>query len=759
MKNKKSIKREGSFDIFREKYFLLLAILLIIIASLFIRTTITGFITVSTEYNYSDSVDLVVEDNYEYTWFMGNVGAVKSVRLDGSVSIEGSAKIYLEYENESYLIFDSSRLGEEGIGIITGLVVSNESESIVNQTNNASLNNKSESSTNETSNESEPLGNDSLNKSTENKFSEPYLTSLNKTIIITTQGGGSKSVNDIFEFNVIGGFNWGVDYSKVCTKWEVNSEVVECYGSSECCAFLGIESSGSWDDSFYLSYGRYDSGLENDISVQIIYYDVDLTVPYSDIVYSSEEGMESDFYGRIIFRDLCIDTCLLPGFNATSYKLRFVIENASLTVDSIRYSIEEEINISRNAPELIKEFEDITIYKNENKTINLSQYFTDPDGDVLTYSYYNVEDITILIEDDTATIIPDSGFAGKRYTFFTANDSLLTAVSNVFTINVSEFEVEGLEQLKAEIGKPVKWIKRSRNKTILVPDYAFNISINKIINDRRIELESNKIKIKYKGKVKNLDEFEIDKELERLYNLLEKAKGKGARRVFQERIDKLLELKQSFVSEEADDNETALVVNETADSYEVIYLSEAPISEEVVISPTVKKVTISSEVSYRDVLAYTTIAESPSSAIRLYWYKNDSRIDVTNDAEINLSFIDSNLNSLIDRLEWIVPHLSNQTFEIEITILNVQSYPMVSDNWTVRFNTTGSANLTIRAVNETTFTEIYDNSSTENDLEFLEVKCGDSVVNVSVVLEDGTVVPYDIYLKIKRIREIDEVLK
>jgi hypothetical protein len=39
-----------------------------------------------------------------------------------------------------------------------------------------------------------------------------------------------------------------------------------------------------------------------------------------------------------------------------------------------------------------------------------------------------------------------------------------------------------------------------------------------------------------------------------------------------------------------------------------------------------------------------------------------------------------------------------------ITILNPPSYPSVGGNWTVRFNTTGKANLTITAVNGTTWT-------------------------------------------------------
>ncbi len=63
-----------------------------------------------------------------------------------------------------------------------------------------------------------------------------------------------------------------------------------------------------------------------------------------------------------------------------------------------------------------------------------------------------------------------------------------------------------------------------------------------------------------------------------------------------------------------------------------------------------------------------------------------------------------------------------------ITIIDVQSYPTLYGNWTVRFNTTGTANLTITAVDNTEF---------EKDIEFLELRCGDSVLTTE--LTDGVV--------------------
>jgi len=54
-----------------------------------------------------------------------------------------------------------------------------------------------------------------------------------------------------------------------------------------------------------------------------------------------------------------------------------------------------------------------------------------------------------------------------------------------------------------------------------------------------------------------------------------------------------------------------------------------------------------------------------------------------------------------------------------IDIINAQSYPTVEGNWTVRFNTTGQANLTITPVNNTYFGV---------DIQFLELRCGDNTV-------------------------------
>ena len=53
---------------------------------------------------------------------------------------------------------------------------------------------------------------------------------------------------------------------------------------------------------------------------------------------------------------------------------------------------------------------------------------------------------------------------------------------------------------------------------------------------------------------------------------------------------------------------------------------------------------------------------------------------------------DTDGDGIEDSLTWVAPHLSNQTFELEITVINVYESPTVGGNWTVWFNTTGTGN-------------------------------------------------------------------
>ena len=173
--------------------------------------------------------------------------------------------------------------------------------------------------------------------------------------------------------------------------------------------------------------------------------------------------------------------------------------------------------------------------------------------------------------------------------------------------------------------------------------------------------------------------------------------------------------------------ENKIKIKEKIKDIELVYHTRGPLVYEEDISPYKKYVTVYSDIHYEDILAYTNISEFEKDRVKLYWLINGSRVLVD-----DVRYIDSNNNSLIDQIEWNVPHLSNQTYEISITILNVQSYPTVGGNWTVMFNTTGEADLIIKTSDETTWSDVNE----DNDLKFLEVKCGDSILDYEWV-NDG----------------------
>jgi len=199
----------------------------------------------------------------------------------------------------------------------------------------------------------------------------------------------------------------------------------------------------------------------------------------------------------------------------------------------------------------------------------------------------------------------------------------------------------------------------------------------------------------------------------------------------------------------------AIPESEMQSEYTITFTTPAPEKAEGIAESNErywsKNITISSDaqIHYTNTTAYTSIIESRAEQVKLFWLANGTRTDVTHDGRFGVTLEDTNNNTLIDRVSWIVPRLSNESFEVQvdITIITLQSYPMVGGNWTTEFNTTGTANLTISAFNGTTYSEEpNDNNETEDDLRFLELSCGNytlpwdsllAIVNASCM--NGTV--------------------
>ncbi|MBT7402652.1 hypothetical protein HN777_02595, partial [Candidatus Woesearchaeota archaeon] len=83
-----------------------------------------------------------------------------------------------------------------------------------------------------------------------------------------------------------------------------------------------------------------------------------------------------------------------------------------------------------------------------------------------------------------------------------------------------------------------------------------------------------------------------------------------------------------------------IIVPDTIKNFDIVYETPPPEIEEEDISLDKKKVIVFSDVPYENIKTYTTIPNSAQDKIKLFWYIEGIRTDVTNDPEIALKFED-----------------------------------------------------------------------------------------------------------------------
>jgi len=437
----------------------------------YLEPAITGFVTVTKELNYSDDINLEFSESAEYTWNLANPGNLKSVKVSGNMDDQGEARVYIENNGTRHLIFDSAQLVEKESGMfgITGFAVSEDEESGEEEEGEEVPINGTEIINQTTINET-PIINESIeiNETIINETTEKIINinlDYGNNEFYDANNDGVESMDSIIDFSVKDSdFNWEVNEDKLCTRYEIYSAEgsesdFACFGNDDCCNLVDLESSRAlWNETLYLSYGSYGSTTNNIVFAQVLYadYDLDTDAPYSDIAYSSWDNLTAKFLADIIeFEDICIDTCLFDS-NASSYNLIVELDNTTLRIDEIKYLVEEKV--TNNDPILIKNIENISLIENKNYTLDLSDYFDDEDGDGLVYSYNEMDNITINIENNFAYMKPDGGFTGSRFTFITASDSFGQVVSNVFKIEVisgkvseERFEIRDSEDNKLAV--------------------------------------------------------------------------------------------------------------------------------------------------------------------------------------------------------------------------------------------------------------------------------------------------------------------
>ncbi|MBW2980813.1 hypothetical protein KY360_05345 [Candidatus Woesearchaeota archaeon] len=340
---------------------------------------------------------------------------LRTVQLSGNYTGDGTFKVYLEGEEGTrYLILDNSAIETETLAGVTGYVVAvNASEEEIEEELVITFEAEEENETEEQGdvifgepeeeiieevNESEEVleevnvteeinvteeeAEEEVEEIIEEEIEEEITIDLayNSDTNFDSNNDGIEDVDGAVDFSVAGsGFNWGVDSSKLCTRWQVypvgsEEATIVCYGNEACCNFVGLQPyMDDWDDSFVLTYAAHGSDYDNIVSAQVIYADIDT----AEIYYSSWDELSARFISEFVaFEDVCAETCLLPsGLDSTSYKLVFEVDSGVLNIDKISY-------VARNLTQVIEaeEFEFNSDIKNAgNELVEYDIEFEDVD--------------------------------------------------------------------------------------------------------------------------------------------------------------------------------------------------------------------------------------------------------------------------------------------------------------------------------------------------------------------------------------------
>jgi len=271
-------------------------------------------------------------------------------------------------------------------------------------------------------------------------------------------------------------------------------------------------------------------------------------------------------------------------------------------------------------------------------SIDLADYFTDPENEKLTYSVDDNEYLDLYLKESQLQIISNDTGNYTVLVYVADIDNLIVSAFSVIVepfelLNITNISIENATnittnytiinetvgmpvQQQAEIGKPVKWVRTIEDnlteKLIELPKTAFNVSATEI-------------------------------------------------RLLPEGIEGVAAMPEPInLTREAN---STYFVNTTAPRVDLVYYTEPPQAFEEVIDKFKKEITVSSETHYTNILAYTDITESPIDAIKLYRTTNGTKVLVNITA-----CTDTNDNSLIDRISWIVPELPNGRWQLDCPV-------------------------------------------------------------------------------------------
>ena len=282
------------------------------------------------------------------------------------------------------------------------------------------------------------------------------------------------------------------------------------------------------------------------------------------------------------------------------------------------------------------------------------------------------EAITIdkIIEESNETIEVNLTLTNlTAYNETLVNETLMN--ETIVNITVENNVTVDTIQFGAVLGKPVKWKKKIKldkvgNVSIEIPKEASNITVFKIISaEVKEELgeEENTSREEVSEETIELNEssFTITGEVTAKIELDEEEPIiiKFFKKLFSTITGRVIEIQNTPSSQE-------VIIEENSTDYEIEYETPAPVAFESNTSLG-KEIIISSETHYTNILVFTELPKEVNvGTARLYQTTNNTR------KLVNITEYDTNNNSLIDYIEWVVPHLSNQSYQLIIEVIKAE---------------------------------------------------------------------------------------
>lgn len=413
-------------------------------------------------------------------------------------------------------------------------------------------------------------------------------------------------------------------------------------------------------------------------------------------------------------------------------KLELAAENATLDVklvyqDNLITSTKKNIvaipnkdnnltsneNLVNSSLILIKDISMIRIKSGNSFIINLSEYFENAD------SYgFNLDNFTGNINGELLTITPLNGFKGSKKAKIIAYSDNQVLGSNEFNILVSSGAVD-ISTIRSDIrvGQEVKWItnvslETIENVSLQLPLTAENISVIKQSptgQQEEISPEIKKITPAGEEILQLASDNSASNGVSLTGNVVMDVKLKKRDSFIFSFIKNLVKLTGFAVdatiidlnSSDSGSIQVTIPQTENSKNYLLEYTTPAPTATEKETSYG-KQVIVSapSELNYQNVLSFTNISEIYSvgeeNLLSVYWVENDSYLP--------FDAYDLDGNGKLDYIEWITPHLSDQTFDIKYGVMSNPCNGSVADSdcWSVQVNDLIWSNESIHTYAEST---------------------------------------------------------